>query len=131
MYADDTAIPLSSKSIVELENDLNSDLLKLQGWIHRNKLSLNAVKTQSLAVGYTRNIESQPDAQLYFSIDEQKIEMTNNVRYLGAQLASQLSLDKYIDSIKTKANCALLSILTNIYLLIYSTKCKVGLLSPI
>ena len=45
MYADDTAISLSSKSIGDLQNDLNLDLLKLQDWLHANKLSLNVVKT--------------------------------------------------------------------------------------
>ena len=48
MYADDTAISLSSKNIDDLQNDLNLALLKLQDWLHANKLSLNVVKTQSL-----------------------------------------------------------------------------------
>ena len=46
MYADDKA--LSSKSIDDLKNDLN--LLKLQDWLHVNKLSVNVVKTRSLTV---------------------------------------------------------------------------------
>ena len=37
MHADDTAISLSSKSIDDLQNDLNLDLLKLQDWLHANK----------------------------------------------------------------------------------------------
>ena len=50
MYADDTAILLSSESIDDLPNDLNLDLLKLQDWLDANKLSLNFVKTQSLII---------------------------------------------------------------------------------
>ena len=68
MYADDTAISLSSKNIDELQNDLNLDLLKLQDWLHANKLSLNVVKTQSLVLGSgpnIRRIENQPGAQPY------------------------------------------------------------------
>ena len=56
MYADDTTISLSSKSIGDLQNDLNLDLLKLQDWLHANKLSLNVVKTQSLIIGSGPNI---------------------------------------------------------------------------
>ena len=56
MYADDTTISLSSKSIDDLQYDLNLDLLKLQDWLHANKLSLNAVKTQSLIIGSGPNI---------------------------------------------------------------------------
>ena len=110
MYADDTAIFLSSRNIDELKNDKNSDLLKLQDWLHANTLSLNIVKILSLVIGCAQKIhkiESLPDAQLYFSIGEQEIEMITNVRYLGVQLDSQLNWDKYIDTIKTKANRAL------------------------
>ena len=56
MYTDDTAISLSSKSIDDLPNDLNVDLLKLQDWLHANKLSLNVVNTQSLIIGSGPNI---------------------------------------------------------------------------
>ena len=110
MYADDEVISLSSKNIDELQNDLNVDLLKLQDWLHANKLSLNVVKTQSLVIGYAqkiRTIESLPDAQPSFSIGDQDIEMITNTRYLGVQLDSQINWDKHIDTIKTKANSAL------------------------
>ena len=110
MYADDTTISLSSKSIGDLQNDLNLDLLKLQDWLHANKLSLNVVKTQSLIIGSgpnIRKIESQPDAQPSFSIGDQEIEMIANAKYLGVQVDSQLNWDKHVDTIKTKANRAL------------------------
>ena len=77
MYADDTTISLSSKSIADLQNDLNLDLLKLQDWLHANKLSLNVVKTQSLIIGSGPNIckiESQPDDPPSFSIGAQNIQ---------------------------------------------------------
>ena len=110
MYADDTAIFLSSKSIDDLQNDLNLDLLNLQDWLHANKLSLNVVKTQSLIIGSgpsIRMIENQPDAPPSFSIGDQDIEMITNTRYLGVQIDSKLNWGKHIDTIKTKANRAL------------------------
>ena len=112
MYADDTAISLSSKSIGDLQNDLNLDLSKLQDWLNANKLSLNVVKPQSLVIGTgpnIRKIESQPDAppSFSFSIGDQDIEMITNTRYLGVQIDSKLDWDKHIDTIKTKTNRAL------------------------
>ena len=110
MYADDATISLSSKSIGDLQSDLNLDLLKLQDWLHANKLSLNVVKTQSLIIGSgpnVRKIESQPDAQPSFSIGDQEIEMIVNAKYLGVQVDSQLNWDKHVDTIKTKASQAL------------------------
>ena len=110
MYANDTAIPLSSKNVGELQNDLNLDLLKMRDWLHATELSLNVAKTQSRVVGSTpniRKIERRSDGQLYFSTGELKIETTNYLRYLGVQLDSQLNWDKHIDIIKTKVNRAL------------------------
>ena len=112
MYADDTAISLSSRSIDDLQDDLNLDRFKLQDWLHANKLSLNVAKKQSLIIGFgpnirIRKIESQPDAPPSFSIGDQEIEMISNTRYLGVQIDSNLNWDKHVDTMKTKANRAL------------------------
>ena len=39
MYADDTIISFSSKSIAEIHETVNSDLKRLQTWLVGNKLS--------------------------------------------------------------------------------------------
>ena len=39
MYADDTTISHSSKSLAALQHELNCDLSNLQDWLHGNKLS--------------------------------------------------------------------------------------------
>ena len=110
MYADDATISLSSRSIADLQNDLNLDLLKLQDWLHANTLSLNVVKTQSLIIcsgPNIRKVESQSDAQPSFSIGDQQIEMIANTKYLGVQVESQINWDKHVDTIKAKATRAL------------------------
>ena len=110
MYAEDTAISLSSKSIDDLQNDLNLDLLELLDCLHANKLSLNVVKTQSLIIGSGQNIsriQGQPDALPSSSIDDLEIETITNTKYLGVQIDSQLEWDKHIAIAKTKANRAL------------------------
>ena len=110
MYADDKAISLSSKSIDDLQSDLNLDILKLQDWLHANKLSLKVVKTQSLIIGSgpnLRRIEGKTDAQPSFSIGDQAIEMITDTKYLGLQIDSQLKWGKHIDTTKTNANRSL------------------------
>ena len=69
------------------------DLLKLQDWLHANKLSLNIVKAQSLTIGSgpdIRRSEGQTDAHTSFSIGDQAIEMITDTKYLGLQIGSQL-----------------------------------------
>ena len=71
---------------------------------------LNFLKTQSLIIGSgpnIRRIEGQTDTQLSFSIGDQAIEMTTDLKYLGLQIDCQLKWDKHIDTFKTKANRSL------------------------
>ena len=45
MYADDTSISYSSRSVTDLTNAINSDPQDLSTWLQGNKLTLNAAKT--------------------------------------------------------------------------------------
>ena len=110
MYVDDTTISHSSMSLAGLQHDLNCDLSNLQDWLHGNRLSLNVIKTQSLIVGSgpnIRKIQSQPDAQPLFEIDNDTIEIVSSFKYLGVQVDNQLKWDDHIDKAKTKALRAL------------------------
>ena len=51
MYADDTSLSFSSKSIPLINGCVNEDLVYLKSWFNANKLSLNVTKTQSLVIG--------------------------------------------------------------------------------
>ena len=110
MCVDGTAISLSSKSIDDLLNDLNLKLLDLQDWLCASKLSLNAEKSQSLSIdsgSNIRRIEGQTEARPSLSIGDQAIAMIADGKYLGLQIDSQLTWDKHINIIKTKANRSL------------------------
>ena len=48
MYADDTSLCYQSLDINKLNEVINNDLEKLQKWLMGNKLSLNAMKAQSM-----------------------------------------------------------------------------------
>ena len=57
MYADDTSISYSWKSIAEINGGVNSDLKRLQIWSEGNKLSLDVAKTQSMILGSLSNFK--------------------------------------------------------------------------
>ena len=100
MYADVTAIWLSSEIVDDLLIGLNLDLLKLQDWLHANKLSLNVVKTQSLITGSgpdLRRIEGHTDAQPSFSIGDQAIEMITDATIEGVIALISFLLPFFID----------------------------------
>ena len=64
MYADDTALSHSSKNIVDLSENLNSDLYNLKQWLQGNKLSLNLIKTQAMVVGSRPNLKKVSDKKV-------------------------------------------------------------------
>ena len=51
MYADDTCISYSSRSVTDITNAVNSDLQDRSTWLQGNKLTLDVVKTQSVIFG--------------------------------------------------------------------------------
>ena len=68
MYADDTSISYSSKSVADLCNAMNSGLQNLSSWLQGNKLSLNVAKTQSMILGTVPNLRrlDSNDSQTVF-----------------------------------------------------------------
>ena len=94
MYADDTSISFSSKSITDINEAINSGLKRLQTWLVGNKLSLNVAKTQSMILGSSSNLKKDHmddgDSEINFHIQEENLNIIGSNRYLGVQIASEL-----------------------------------------
>ena len=58
MYADDTSISYSSKSVDAINSAINDDLSNLKLWLEGNKLSLNVSKTQALLIGSRAKLQN-------------------------------------------------------------------------
>ena len=73
MYADDTSISFSSKSIAQINETVNSDLKRLVG----NELSLNVAKTQSIILGSSINLKKHHidngDSEVNLHINEDNL----------------------------------------------------------
>ena len=110
IYADDTTISHSSKYLAIFQEDLNRDLLKVKNWLQGNKLSLNVTKTQSLIIGSRPNIlklKKQTDVKPYYKLEELKIQMINEVKFLAVDIDDKLQRSYQIVQVKAKALQAL------------------------
>ncbi len=100
-YADDTSLLLSAKTWAELVFSINGDLRLLSGWFGANFLSLNASKTQAMAI-YNR-----PPAALVtagkISVDGVPTEWLPSLKMLGVTLNPNLDLGLHVQTIKRKA----------------------------
>ena len=100
MYAYDTSISYSSRYVTDLTQVVNTDLDSTRLWLEDNKLSLNVTKTQSMILGSGIRLRSlglsNDTASPNFQINEDRIAYKSNVKYLGAQIDSQLSWKEHI-----------------------------------
>ena len=58
MFADDTTLTASGKSIQQIESKINCDLINIKEWLLANKLSLNLTKTEYLVIGSPFNLNN-------------------------------------------------------------------------
>ena len=58
MYADDTSIFHSSKSIDAINSAINDDFCNLKLWLDGNKLSLNVSKTQAMLISSRAKLQN-------------------------------------------------------------------------
>ena len=61
LYADDTAITVTAKSIESLEMKLNSALNNVSQWFQVNKLFLNSKKSKAMCFGTQQGVSKLPE----------------------------------------------------------------------
>ena len=107
MYADDTSISYSSKSLEDINQTLNCELSLLKQWLQGNKLSLNVLKTQALVVGSKPKIKKIADKIVdppQFLIGDSQVENVDQTKYLGVIIDKNLNWDEHINSLRTKVS---------------------------
>lgn len=93
MFADDTLIYIISDNISIATQQINSDLSVLFNKLCQNKLKLNKDKTKVVIVT-NKNI-NKDDVNIY--IDGSKLQIENEIKYLGVILDSKLQFDENTD----------------------------------
>ena len=105
LYADDSGILVSGKTISHVEKLLTESLGLVSQWLIDNKLSLHLGKTESILFGSKHKVKSNPN--LNITCNGSVIEPTTSVKYLGATLDQSLSFDTMACSVLKKANSRL------------------------
>ena len=79
MFADDTNLTLSAKTLTELKLALTPELNNLSCWLKANRLSLNVAKTELMIITSRQRLSVQCD-DLEIKIDDQitkRLDHTN------------------------------------------------------
>ena len=91
LFADDTALAMSSKNIDELEVRFNSEVSKVQDWLLANGLSVHYTdKTQYMLIHGT-TFKSTDVEKFSLTMGGNLIERTISYRYLGVEVDNKLN----------------------------------------
>ena len=101
LYADDSALLIPGKDLVELENVLSEELRSVSEWLVDNKLSLHLGKTESILFGPKRKINVNPSLKIVCNGSE--INHCSVVKYLGAELDQSLDGEVMAGKVLTKS----------------------------
>ena len=107
MYADDTSLSFSSKSIPLINECVNEDLGYLKSWPNANKLSQNVTKTQSFVIGgrkRSNDIEKVGGVKPLFNVGEETVSIIKQAKYLGVMVDQHLNWKDQISTIKKKVS---------------------------
>ena len=95
MYADDTVIYYSHKSIHEIENCINSDAERIHRWMTENCLILNPKKGKTEFVIFASRVRAE---NATIVIDNNTIHQPDQYEYLGVQLLIPILISSLIFS---------------------------------
>lgn len=86
MFADDTSISISGRSLADLQTMINCTLENINCWLRANRLSLNVAKTEFMIIGtHQRTLAKKKNVSV------QKIIQLNHIRLLGFTIDDWLS----------------------------------------
>ena len=109
LYADDTDISASNKSIKEAEKQVNKDLNNIHNWLIANTFSLNVVKTKYVIFATAHKVINCP--KIDGKIHDLSISRCDKKDYLGLILDEELKWKKHIDLMCRKLSSAIFGII--------------------
>ena len=104
LYADDTAILLQHKNIIDLEKNTNSMLESIFNWMNANLLTVNPDKSTSIPISHN---SKKKNFSINVTYNNVPIENVSSSKYLGLILDQNLTFAEQIKIIETKASRAI------------------------
>ena len=100
------SLTTSSPDPMTLEFKLNSDLEKIQNWLHSKKLILNVKKTKYAIIGSRYKLNNL-NHDFIWSVDNREIERVTSYKCLGVEIDETLSWRNHTDSLCKKVSAGI------------------------
>ena len=102
IYADDSTNYVAAKSVTEINDKLNAQLVPISNWIDDNKMVLNVDKSEAMLFGTKCRIRKSRN-QLCIGINDTKLKSVDTHKLLGIHLDKHLTWNIHIDKLFNKA----------------------------
>ena len=100
LYADDTIIVSSAKSVDTLISTLEDDLARVDQWLQNNKMTINMTKTEFISFGTKRRLDKFDNKTVNYM--GTPLERKRSVKYLGVIFDEKMQWENHIKNIKAK-----------------------------
>jgi len=84
LYADDTVLFISDKSLHNIKSYMSSDLEKLNNWLKLNHLTLRISKSKFMIIGSSQRLNKIDS--ISFKVDNMYLDEVRSFKYLGKLL---------------------------------------------
>ena len=98
LFADDTTIYIQGNNLHEIQNTLNSEMLKVLNWIKSNKLTINVSKTQYMISSSL--LHQSPPIEIY--LDNILLKQVEQCKFLGVTIDSKLRWSGHVNETCTR-----------------------------
>ena len=103
LFADDTMLDVSARTIDEVVPKLQTEINKLVEWFFRNKLTVNVNKSSFMLIDSPQKTNEYCDFQnLGLNINGEKLCNVTTYRYLGVNIDSHLNWNQNVNVICKK-----------------------------
>ena len=97
LFADDTSLTFSEKSMKKLELVVNQEIAKVANWMSLNKFFINCNKTEFMVIS-----NSTKQLKLKLMINKHEIKQKQEIKYLGVLIDNTLTWKAHIKLVCTK-----------------------------
>ena len=102
LYADDTVLFISDKSLHNIKSYMNLDLEKLNNWLKLNHLTLSISKSKFMIIGSSQRLNKIDS--ISFKVDNMDLDEVSSFKYLGIVINNRLTWQDHVDQMFSKIN---------------------------
>ena len=104
MYADDTELHCCGEDLQSVQDDLQSDLYRIQDWLQANRLQLNVSKSAIMLIGSWQKLRGR---SVTVSINVKPLASVTSTRYLGVLIDQHLNWKLHINHVLNRVRSKL------------------------